>query len=259
MFSKNMLLVYVIFLLFLNSCVSSTAVPSATISPSSTAIIPTDTPTYTPIPPTPMTGCAKTTVRVRSEPNTSSEILGRLTTGTCVSVVQINTENTWVWISSPEISGWVSTDFLSVSGDKSFLPVADNNSNNTRPALTPTADTPSSLALLPTSTIASRNTNTPFPIATQSSLLCGNTGSHIGEFVSCKIPRAYCSYQPGVSGSPTFCNDAPYPNNNFTLVVWGSDYSNYNGKCIIVSGLVTRYNGKPQIAAQNQPQVSYCP
>jgi hypothetical protein len=111
---------------------------------------------------------------------------------------------------------------------------------------------------LPPPTVAPKSTNTPIPIPTQSVLLCADTGTHIGEYLSCKIPRAYCSYQPSVSGSPTFCNDAPYPTNNFTLVVWGSDFSRYDGQCIIVSGLITRYNGKPQITAEGQPQVSYC-
>jgi RNA polymerase-binding transcription factor DksA len=89
-------------------------------------------------------------------------------------------------------------------------------------------------------------------------MLCADTGSLIGEYAFCKIPVAYCSYQPGETGSPTFCNDRPYPNNAFTLVVWGDDWSDYDGRCILVDGIVTTYNGKPQIIGTDRRQVLDC-
>lgn len=89
-------------------------------------------------------------------------------------------------------------------------------------------------------------------------MLCADTGNLIGEYVFCKIPVTYCSYQPSETESPTFCNDEPYPNNAFTLVVWGEDWSDYDGKCILVNGIVTIYDGKPQITATGRGQVLEC-
>ena len=55
-----------------------------------------------------------------------------------------------------------------------------------------------------------------------STLLCSQAS--VGERVTCRIPHAYCSYKPTVNGSPTFCNDAPYPSQTFTLIRWGENW-----------------------------------
>jgi hypothetical protein len=79
-----------------------------------------------------------------------------------------------------------------------------------------------------------------------------------GETVTCRIARAHCDYRPDVGGEPTFCNDAPFPNHDFTLLVWEHDWSDYDGQCLIVTGFVSRYEGKPQIVAESRSQVSLC-
>jgi len=84
--------------------------------------------------------------------------------------------------------------------------------------------------------------------------LCSSTT--VGSETTCQIPRDFYSYKPGLKGSPTFCNDAHYPNHSFTLLVWGQDWSDYDGQCLIVSGMVTVYNGKPQIEAGSRSQVT---
>ncbi len=75
---------------------------------------------------------------------------------------------------------------------------------------------------------------------------------------TCRISHAYCSYKPNVKGDPTFCNDAPYPSNNFTLIVWGEDWSYLNGKCLIVTGYSHLYKGAPEIEASDISQVKIC-
>ena len=85
---------------------------------------------------------------------------------------------------------------------------------------------------------------------------CSN--APIGENVTCKISKAYCSYKPKVKGQPTFCNDAPYPSNDFTLLIWGKDWSKYNGKCLIVTGYNHLYKGKPEIEATSEKDVKLC-
>lgn len=104
-------------------------------------------------------------------------------------------------------------------------------------------------------------TPTARPQATtlETSLSCSMMANHLEEPVKCKMPRAYCSYQPNINGSPTFCNDEPYPNNEFTSAIWGFDWSNTDGDCIIVEGIVSNYHGKPQIAFEaDQVNVSPC-
>jgi hypothetical protein len=89
-------------------------------------------------------------------------------------------------------------------------------------------------------------------------LECRHTGTYVGSVVTCRIDLAYCSYRPDIEGKPTFCNDAPYPGHSFILLVWGSDWSNYDGQCIIVNGFVSRYKGKLEIVAESRSQVSLC-
>lgn len=103
------------------------------------------------------------------------------------------------------------------------------------------------------------NDSAPTQSPTTGVLLCKDISKMAGSVVNCKITRAYCSYQPTTSGEPTFCNDAPYPNNNFTLFVWGEDWSDYDGKCIIINGTASIYQGKPQIEAFGRSQISSCP
>lgn len=88
---------------------------------------------------------------------------------------------------------------------------------------------------------------------------CKDISNLAGNYVKCILPIAYCTYQSTASGKPTFCNDENYPNHNFTLVVWGEDWSDYDGKCIIINGTVSIYQGKPQIEAFGRSQISSCP
>lgn len=80
-----------------------------------------------------------------------------------------------------------------------------------------------------------------------------------GNTVTCIIPKAICDYYPDLSGSPTFCHDYPYPKHAFTLLVWENDWSDYDGKCLVVTGFVSLYEGKPQIEVNNRSQVTFCP
>ena len=106
---------------------------------------------------------------------------------------------------------------------------------------------------------------TPTPTPTPTSTSCGpravpseQAGDYIGQIVTVQIDRAYCSYRPDVNGSPTFCNDAPYPTHDFTMLVWDQDWSDYDGRCICVYGKVTPYKGKPQIVLESRSDVSVC-
>lgn len=86
---------------------------------------------------------------------------------------------------------------------------------------------------------------TPSMVPTSNFLICSQ--APIGQNVTCMIESASCSYQANLKGSPTFCNDAPYPTNNFTFLAWGEDLSQYDGNCLVVTGSVQLYKGKPEI------------
>jgi len=96
----------------------------------------------------------------------------------------------------------------------------------------------------------------PPPPPIDSTLDCALAGA--GTFVTCRIGRAYCSYRQDINGDPTFCNDAPFPSHSFTLLVWGQNWSDYDGRCLLVTGQVTRFEGKPQIVATSRSQVETC-
>jgi len=96
------------------------------------------------------------------------------------------------------------------------------------------------------------------PISQATSTSCSQADSFAGQTITCQIEQAHSSYRPDIDGSPTFCNDAPYPNQSFTLLVWGSDWSDLDGQCLLVTGLVSRYGGMPQIVAGSRSQVAQC-
>jgi micrococcal nuclease len=87
---------------------------------------------------------------------------------------------------------------------------------------------------------------------------------HVGENATVCGTVASAKWASGSRGSPTFLNlDEPYPNQIFTVVIWGSDRSKfgqpektYEGKRICVTGLIKSYRGQPEIAASNPSQIT---
>jgi Bacterial SH3 domain len=233
-------------------------------NPTNTIPPPTSTSTILPTPIV-LSGCAEQySIRIRSTPGINAEILGGVSFGECVSVFGRNEDSSWVYIKLGDIVGWAAVEYLSIYGEVDQLSVVDENggvrvsqldlSTEIVISLTPTKQSVVINTKIPTRA----KTSTPRPLPTAAILLCKDTYSNVGSNVTCKIPRAYCSYQPSTKGKPTFCNDARYPNNSFALVVWGSDWSDLDGRCIIVSGRVNLYDGKSQIEATSRSQVTYC-
>jgi uncharacterized protein YraI len=232
--------------------------PTQAAPPSTAPPIPTDTPVV----PTatafiPAKGCVVgANLRVRQEPNTHSVVLGGLMNGTCVTVQGVNSSQDWAWIYSGNLAGWVSLSYLAVNGDVAALPLLDQGEAESGVATASLAN--SAAQASPTRLPATQPpANTPAPAA-PAVLQCADTSSHIGEFVSCEIPRASCAYHPEIDGSPTFCNYPPDPNHQFTLLVWGSDWSDLDGQCVIVKGLVVNYEGKPEIEARSRSDIARC-
>lgn len=87
--------------------------------------------------------------------------------------------------------------------------------------------------------------------------------NHVGENATVCGEVASAHYAMRSRGSPTFINlDRPYPNQVFTVVIWGSDrpkFGNpetaYEGKHVCVTGRITLYRGAPETVASEPSQI----
>ena len=262
--------------------------PPATATPS--AIPSSATPSKTASPMASLQGCLHVsgTVRLRREPSTQAEIITRIPPASCFPVYGYNAEHTWVRVRLGDQDGWAAAQYVTIQGDASQLPVlvagtdkgmvvtmqptSTTTPTSTRtvtptrtvaPASTATrtlAPTPTATTTVgPPPTTAPTGTPTALSIPTPTDLLCSSTSAYTGRKVTCKIPFAFCSYYPALAGSPTYCTDAPLPNYGFALLVWGQDWSDYAGTCMVITGVVSLNQNKPQIVATDRSQISSCP
>jgi len=101
------------------------------------------------------------------------------------------------------------------------------------------------------------------PLAAQKKLSPAEAKDHIGETASVCGTVASTRYAPSTRGQPTFLNlDRPYPNQIFTVLIWGKNRSkfgtpevDYRGKQVCVTGKITEYRGVPEIAADDPKQI----
>ena len=97
----------------------------------------------------------------------------------------------------------------------------------------------------------------------QKRITTGEAKKHIGEEGTVCGKVVSTRYAESSRGRPTFLNfDQPYPNETFTIVIWGNDRSKfsepetaYRGKHICVTGKISEYKGVPEIAANAPSQV----
>jgi DNA/RNA endonuclease YhcR with UshA esterase domain len=97
----------------------------------------------------------------------------------------------------------------------------------------------------------------------QKRLSAAEAKDHFGENATVCGEVASTKYADSAKGQPTFLNlDKPYPNQIFTILIWGSNRSkfgtpedSYKGKRICVSGKITTYDGLPEIIADDPKQI----
>ena len=100
-------------------------------------------------------------------------------------------------------------------------------------------------------------------VLAEKTLTAAEAKDHIGEQATVCGKVVSTRYAESSRGSPTFLNfDQPYPNQVFTLLIWGSDRSkfgdpetSYRGKRICVTGKISDYKGVPEIVANAPSQV----
>lgn len=220
--------------------------------------------TPTPGPPPPLSGghealytCVDQETKIRRGPSTQSETIGGLPSGTCLRVLGRTEDSSWVYmVSNNHQTGWVLSELLSDTRNIDKVSIRDDSAlaNSARPTLTSAEIAHGAQAYL--TTVAATNV-VEAPLSSYAEP-CFDAVRHVGGFVSCKLERAYCDYLPGLEGSPTLCNDRPHPDHNFALIVFGKDWSEYDGQCIIVSGYLEIDRGVLKIQALERSQVSAC-
>jgi micrococcal nuclease len=86
---------------------------------------------------------------------------------------------------------------------------------------------------------------------------------HVGETATVCGVVASTKWATRSKGQPTFLNlDEPYPNQIFTILIWGSDRpafgspeNMYASKRICATGRIKEYRGKAEIIAKNPKQI----
>jgi hypothetical protein len=97
----------------------------------------------------------------------------------------------------------------------------------------------------------------------QRRISAGEAKEHYGENATVCGEVASTRYAASSKGKPTFLNlDKPYPNQIFTVLIWGSNRSkfgtpeaDYKDKRICVTGKITAYAGLPEIIADDPKQI----
>jgi hypothetical protein len=93
---------------------------------------------------------------------------------------------------------------------------------------------------------------------------CEEAGDHIGERATVYGVVESTAYAFSSKGQPTFLNlGKPYPNQVFTVVIWGDNRNNfsylpeiyYKYKTIYVTGLIEPYDGIPEIEVTSPDQI----
>lgn len=95
-------------------------------------------------------------------------------------------------------------------------------------------------------------------------LTAAQAKDHVGEHATVCGTVASTRFAGRSRGQPTFLNlDEPYPNQIFTIVIWGSDRPKfgqpevkYRDKSVCVTGTIASYRGVPEIAASEPSQIT---
>ena len=116
-----------------------------------------------------------------------------------------------------------------------------------------------------------RKTFAPFVLvlcgiaALASTLTTAEAAKHVGENATVCGVVAGVHTATSSKGSPTFVNlDKTYPNQVFTILIWGSDLSKFSpapaswdGKRVCATGKIELYRNVPEIVARDAGQVSF--
>jgi hypothetical protein len=97
----------------------------------------------------------------------------------------------------------------------------------------------------------------------QTSISAAEAKNHLGERATVCGDVVSTHYAAKNRGNPTFINlDKPYPNQIFTVLIWGSDRQKFGdpedtfrNKHICATGKISDYKGVPEIIAYEPSQI----
>ena len=99
--------------------------------------------------------------------------------------------------------------------------------------------------------------------AVAATITAADAKNHIGEQATVCGNVASEKTAAGSRGEPIFINlDAAYPNQVFTILVWGDDRKNVGelpraGSRVCASGVIQDYRGVPEIVVRSSGQLSH--
>ncbi len=101
-------------------------------------------------------------------------------------------------------------------------------------------------------------------LVAQSTFTSDQAKSHIGEKATVCGLVASAHYAASSKGQPTFLNlDKPYPNQIFTVLIWGSDRPkfgtperDYLRRKVCVTGMIEQFRGTAEIIARSPSQIA---
>ena len=103
-----------------------------------------------------------------------------------------------------------------------------------------------------------------FVQAAEKSLTAAEAKDHVGERATVCGVAASIHYAAQSRGTPTFINlDKPYPNQVFTILIWGEDLAKFDkpasweGERVCATGTITSYRGSPEIIARSGNQIAF--
>ncbi len=95
------------------------------------------------------------------------------------------------------------------------------------------------------------------------SISAADAKNHVGERATVCGQVASERTATSSKGEPTFINlDAAYPNQVFTILIWGDDRKNVGelpreGSRVCATGLISDYHGVPEIVVKRSGQLSH--
>jgi DNA/RNA endonuclease YhcR with UshA esterase domain len=104
----------------------------------------------------------------------------------------------------------------------------------------------------------------PSDLLAQNFITPADVSKHIGQTKTVCGKVASTFYSVRSKGQPTFINlDQAYPNQIFTIVIWGSDrvkFKNspetfFKDKSVCVTGKIDTYKGRPEIIVRDPSQI----
>lgn len=99
--------------------------------------------------------------------------------------------------------------------------------------------------------------------AAPASLTATEAKKHVGEKATVCGLVADVHFASGSKGTPTFVNfDKPFPNQIFTVLIWGDDLPKFNenpirwqGRKLCATGTISEFRDSPEIVAKSQDQI----